>query len=796
MMERRIGILVGVLYLVLAVGYNLIAPPFESPDEVGHFFTVKYIADHGRLPSPEKEISKRYLYGQEGTQPPLYYLVGAALLRVSQVDTEDVWDYLRVNPHTTCGSPHLTGNKGFLGHDPARERFPWWGSILALHLLRFYSTVLGLATVIGVYATARLCFPGRPYAAPLAAALTALNPQFLFVSSGVNNDNLVVPLCVWSLYLMVRTVRYGLTTKVTLLMGVFVGLAALSKTAGPLLLPLTFLTILLAAWVQRREESGEPLLSSSWSGVLVHSTLAALPALILSGWWYLRNWLLYGDPALIEHHLAIVSRRVPTPLPLILREIPSIFYSYWGRFSCDLSPAGWYYAFWGLVAVVGLAGLIAGWRRLTLRQRIGVLLLTGWFSIVFAGWFRWNLIASGVQGRLLFPATVSVSVLIGAGMATPWTWSEDAGKETLGPGPPSLLAGHWSWVIALFVLAWVSLAVWVPLGLIRPAYAPPLRYPDVEALDTLPHRMEGVFGDRIALLGYDVCPSRSSSVSLGGEEGCLAPSKPGAGQEGDGSLEVTLYLSALRPLTDTYSMGLWLVSAIPGDMTRLAGLDTWPGNGNYPTHIWRPGEIVVDTYRIAIPEDVPRAQAWIVQLNFYRMGEGEWFPFAQEGQVVGDKAILGLVRVGASEPPEVPAEVRLEPSPVFGQAIALRGAQVLPLEEPTVEEHNLRVTLWWEALAPLEKDYTVFVHLVSEDGPAVGNGDGQVLGGGFPTRMWRPGDVVIDEHVVPLPPDLSSGDYTVQAGWYDPLTGARLPAVCGEQRLPQDAADVGRWVVP
>ena len=746
----RWGTLVFALYLVLALLYGVLAPPFESPDEVGHFFTVKYIADHGRLPVPEKELSERFLYGQEGTQPPLYYLGGALILRLSGVDTDDAWGYLRVNPHTTCGSPHLTGNKGFLAHDPARESFPWRGSILALHLLRLYSTALGLATVIGVYATARLSFPERPLVAPLAAALTAFNPQFLFVSAGVNNDNLVVPLCVWSVYLVLRAVHRGSTPLSSILTGILIGLAALTKMAGILLLPPACLAILLSAFLHRPGKASGPHPSLTFghlSFVICHFLLVILPVLAVAGWWYARNALLYADPTLIEHHLAIVSRRDPTPLLLILHEVPSIFYSYWGRFSCDLSPGAWYYAFWGLVTLAGLAGLVAAWRRLTLPQRMGALFLAGWYVLVFAGWFRWNLIASGVQGRLMFPATVSVGVLTGGGLAY-WL-------------------GRRTWPGVVLGLACLALALWALLGLIRPAYAPPPRYPGVGSLE-IPNRVDGVFGDRIALLGYD-----------------LRPADLEAGQ----ALEVTLYLSALRPLTDTYSMGLWLVSAIPGDTTRLAGLDTWPGDGNYPTLAWQPGEVVVDTYRLAIPDDVPRTQAWMVQLNTYRMGE-DWFPFAQGGQEVGNRAILEWVRVGTSEPPDVPPEARLELPPVFGDVIALQGAQIAP------EARDLRVMLWWEALAPPERDTTVFVHLVDKDGQLIGTGDRPPLEGGFPTRLWRPGDRVADEYVVPLSPDLPSGSYTVQIGWYDPATGVRLPATWNGERLPQDAVDVGTLARP
>ena len=240
------------VYLALAVAYGVVAPPFESPDEIGHFFTIKYIADYGRLPVPDKELSEQYLYGQESTQPPLYYLIGGLIVRLSGVNTEDVWSYLRVNPHSTCGSPYLAGNKAFLAHNPARERFPWTGSILALHILRLYSTILGLWSVLGVYAIARVCFPGARKLALLAGAATALNPQFLFVSAGVNNDNLLVALCTWSLVLLLRTLRRGLSVRGAVVLGALIGLASLTKLGGVLLLPLAGLAILFSAWNRYR----------------------------------------------------------------------------------------------------------------------------------------------------------------------------------------------------------------------------------------------------------------------------------------------------------------------------------------------------------------------------------------------------------------------------------------------------------------------------------------------------------------------------------------------------------------
>jgi hypothetical protein len=363
---------------------------------------------------------------------------------------------------------------------------------------------------------------------------------------------------------------------------------------------------------------------------------------------------------------------------------------------------------------------------------VSIFLLFVWFALVFSGWFRWNLLASGVQGRLLFPATVSVSVLVGIG------WAH--------------LMERRRWIAGALLAGWLTLALWALFGLIRPTFRPPPRYADARELE-IPHPVEGAFGGQVALLGYELSPE---SV-----------------EPGD-ALEVTLYLSAQQSMTEAYSMGLWLVSAIPGDTTRLTGLDTWPGDGNYPTHVWEPGEVIVDSYQLPIPETVDRAQAWSLQVNVYPSGGEDWLPFVVDGEEQGARALLGLVRVGASSAPPVPDASAIRPPVAFGDAIALRGKRVMQAAE------RLDVTLWWEATQSMDTDYKVFVHLVDQAGQLIGNGDAPPLDGGFPTHLWRPGDRVVDDYTVTLPADLPAGEYLLRVGWYAPDTGARLPAAEGD----------------
>jgi hypothetical protein len=81
------------------------------------------------------------------------------------------------------------------------------------------------------------------------------------------------------------------------------------------------------------------------------------------------------------------------------------------------------------------------------------------------------------------------------------------------------------------------------------------------------------------------------------------------------------------------------------------------------------------------------------------------------------------------------------------------------------------VTLYWQALQTLNKDYTAFVHVLSPaDGRLVDQRDRQPLDGQYPTGIWSPGEVVADTYTLPLPP----GEYRLAVGMYDLATMTRL----------------------
>lgn len=79
----------------------------------------------------------------------------------------------------------------------------------------------------------------------------------------------------------------------------------------------------------------------------------------------------------------------------------------------------------------------------------------------------------------------------------------------------------------------------------------------------------------------------------------------------------------------------------------------------------------------------------------------------------------------------------------------------------------LAVTLLWQAVQPVPRDYTVFVHLVNADGSAVAQVDGfPNWRGPLPTSSWLAGRLIPDTHLLALPDELPSGIYRLRIGLY------------------------------
>jgi hypothetical protein len=87
---------------------------------------------------------------------------------------------------------------------------------------------------------------------------------------------------------------------------------------------------------------------------------------------------------------------------------------------------------------------------------------------------------------------------------------------------------------------------------------------------------------------------------------------------------------------------------------------------------------------------------------------------------------------------------------------------------------SVELTLYWEALAPLERSYHVFTHLY-RDGEMWGQADSIPQCGLWPTLRWQPSEVIADRYRLTLRPDTPSGPIPLTIGMYTLPDGTRLP---------------------
>jgi 4-amino-4-deoxy-L-arabinose transferase-like glycosyltransferase len=222
-----LGVVVAV-FAGFAIAYTRITPIGASPDEVSHLNYITGIADHLRLP-PASEPERQ--------QPPLYYLLGAVVAR-------------------------LTG-------DDAR-------------LIRLLSVVFGVLTILTVHAVARRLFPLRPFLAVGAAALVALLPETQYLAGGINDDNLAwlagALLVLAGIIVMQSEV---LTPRLALGVGLTVALAVLAKETVWVLAALVIVVVVVRRGRELRA---------------VHVAALLLPTIVLAGWWFVRNAVAFGSP--------------------------------------------------------------------------------------------------------------------------------------------------------------------------------------------------------------------------------------------------------------------------------------------------------------------------------------------------------------------------------------------------------------------------------------------------------------------------------------------------------------------
>ena len=83
---------------------------------------------------------------------------------------------------------------------------------------------------------------------------------------------------------------------------------------------------------------GADAISIGWQrrtlwGIMKWGLIAGGMALLVAGWWFARNWLLYGDPLALQAYVRYSARRPEPPsLAELLARAEGVWRSYWAVF--------------------------------------------------------------------------------------------------------------------------------------------------------------------------------------------------------------------------------------------------------------------------------------------------------------------------------------------------------------------------------------------------------------------------------------------------------------------------------
>ncbi|HET7376852.1 MAG TPA: hypothetical protein VFK30_09100, partial [Anaerolineae bacterium] len=118
----------------------------------------------------------------------------------------------------------------------------------------------------------------------------------------------------------------------------------------------------------------------------------------------------------------------------------------------------------------------------------------------------------------------------------------------------------------------------------------------------------------------------------------------------------------------------------------------------------------------------------------------------------------------------------------FNHQLKLIGANV---DSKTVQAGgSIELTLYWQAIAPIDKDYSTFVHLLDENEIVVAQRDMYPGQGLWPTSQVKVGDIIPSRYVVNLPSTAYAPDQLIfEVGVYDYATQTRLLMLDGSDNI-------------
>jgi hypothetical protein len=237
------------------------------------------------------------------------------------------------------------------------------------------------------------------------------------------------------------------------------------------------------------------------------------------------------------------------------------------------------------------------------------------------------------------------------------------------------------------------------------------------------------------------------------------------------AVHVTLFWQATRPLTTTFHTVVRIVSTV--DQSAWAQRDLHSPRSLTPDWIGA-GDHFAERFVLTTTADIPLGS---YELNFslYTAQSPDFVNLYENDDVTPiDRVTLGYLAVpwqGDVAATAVPLHAS------YSDQIKLTS---YTLEGDLMPGSTILATLYWQALRSPDDDYTIFVHVLDEQGQFITSHDGQPMNGRYLTLAWQPNSLIADEHPLTLPTDLPPGRYHLSVGLYLLETGVRLPVTAAD----------------
>jgi len=581
-------------FIALAVIFSFSVPLDEVPDEAAHFALIRFIAEKKRPPLNNQE---RESLGVKGDASPIYHGLVALLSQHVDVSKLPRRHSLDLSAMFISYDAILTGR----GYHTEDEQFPFRGIVLAWHLARLVSIPLSALTLIAIYLSVLTIFPSRQFFALAVMSFAAFTPRFTINSAVINDDNLVIPLIAFSIYLLIRLIYGDRRRRALILLGLAMALAVITKYHAFVLLPEMTLVLLLLAW---REGWGRKKFAARWGWIMAAFTTIAGPwfVFLLSRFNRVAELGLLkglldplGDPVIRDSSgLSFLSGGIYWDW------IVPLFKSFWIALGGTriFAPDAIYLFFLPgtAFALFGLAKWgIATFARTPLTLRLSAFLLLIHFLLYLgivllryqtraAMGLDYGAAPHNIQGRHLYPAMISIAFffVLGIDQSIRFARSRGKGARAACDAKDKRLFVALSGVlisiglVSFFVFIRPIYFPYLPLSTRRLGEIPPPRLHSGQVF----HRAKVEFVKGLRFVGYDLSPAQAQSNAL----------------------PVTLYWQAKQDQHRDYLTQLCLYNIAGQAVTCYQG---YPAQGLYPTRVWKEKQVIRDEVHLILPSCLP-----------------------------------------------------------------------------------------------------------------------------------------------------------------------------------------------